>query len=211
MTWAVGIPFVVVAALDWWSRWRDDDRLEMWAKPLATVLVVVLALVAGGDTGPLVLTVVGLVLCLVGDVALLPQVDRFVVGLGAFLLGHLAFIAALGAVGPDAPGLALVGAAVVALGAGVVGRRIVRSAASTEPALAGPVVAYLTVISAMVIVAWWTGVAIAIVGATAFLVSDSVLGWRKFVGERRWMAVTVMVTYHLALAGLALTPAVAAG
>jgi hypothetical protein len=31
-----------------------------------------------------------------------------------------------------------------------------------------------------------------------------VLGWRQFVTERRWMSVTVMVTYHLAIVGLAL-------
>jgi uncharacterized membrane protein YhhN len=199
----------VVAAANWWSRWRNDDRLEMWTKPLATILVVVLALVAGGATGPVVITVAALILCLAGDVALLPRIDRFVVGLGAFLLGHLAFIAALGAIGLDAPGLAAIAFVAVAATAFVVGRRIVTAARVSEPGLVGPVIAYLTIISAMVVVAWGTGIAIAMLGATAFIVSDSVLGWRRFVGEQRWMAVVVMATYHLALVGLALTPSVA--
>lgn len=205
----VGILVTFVALANWWSRWRDDDRLELWTKPLTTVLVIALALAAGGDTGPLVITVAALALCLVGDVALLPRVDRFVVGLGAFLVGHLAFIAALGAVGLDVPLLALVALALIGPGIAVVGRRIVAAASRAEPALVAPVIAYLTVISAMVLVAWATGIAVAIVGATAFIVSDSVLGWRRFVGERRFMAVTVMVTYHLAIVCLAVTPSAA--
>ena len=52
----------------------------------------ILALVSGADRGSVVWATVALVLCLAGDVALLPKVDKFVVGLGSFLLGHLAFI-----------------------------------------------------------------------------------------------------------------------
>lgn len=208
------VPVVLVliaaaAATDWWSRWRDDDRVEVWAKPTTTVLVIVLALVAGGDVVPVLLTVLALVLCLVGDVALLPQIDRFVVGLAAFLLGHLVFVAALAAVGLDVPLLALLALCLVGPGVAVVGRRIVRAAAVSSSDLVGPVIAYLAVISVMVVVAWATGIVAAIVGSTAFIVSDSVLGWRKFVGERRWMAVVVMITYHVALVGLGLVPATA--
>lgn len=36
--------------------------------------------------------IVALVRGLAGDVFLLPQVDRFVEGLGSFLLGHLAYL-----------------------------------------------------------------------------------------------------------------------
>jgi hypothetical protein len=31
------------------------------------------------------------------------------------------------------------------------------------------------------------------------------LGWGKFVDQRRWMPVAVMVTYHVALVALALS------
>jgi len=49
------------------------------------------------------------------------------------------------------------------------------------------------------------GVPAAIVGSALFVVSDSILGWRQFVAEHRWMPVAIMVTYHGALLGLALT------
>lgn len=201
---------VITALANWWSRWRDDDRVEVLTKPTVTILVIALALVAGGETGPLIFTVVALAFCLVGDVALLPQIDRFIVGLAAFLVGHLAFIAALGAAGWETPILALVAVAIVGPLWWFAGRRIVRAASASAGRLGGPVVAYLTVISAMVVIAWGTGVALAILGATAFIVSDTVLGWRAFVEERRWMAVTVMMTYHVALVALALFPYAAA-
>jgi uncharacterized membrane protein YhhN len=60
------------------------------------------------------------------------------------------------------------------------------------------------VISMMTVAAWATGRPAALVGAGAFVASDSILGWGKFVGQRRWTSVAVMVTYHVALGGLAL-------
>ncbi len=59
------------------------------------------------------------------------------------------------------------------------------------------VIGYLIAISLMFAAAAATGNPWAIVGAGLFVTSDSVLGWRRFVGERRWMPVTIMVTYHL--------------
>ena len=67
----------------------------------------------------------------------------------------------------------------------------------------GPAVsAYLLAISLMFCAAVATGNPWAIVGAGLFVASDSVLGWRQFVGSASWMPVTVMVTYHLGQAGL---------
>jgi uncharacterized membrane protein YhhN len=47
-----------------------------------------------------------------------------------------------------------------------------------------------------------TGSTWAILGAALFVASDSVLGWRQFVADARWMPITIMVTYHLGEAGL---------
>ena len=81
----------------------------------------------------------------------------------------------------------LAAVALVAVGPaiGFVGRRILAGARASSPALVGPVTAYLTVISSMLLVAWATGRPAAIVGATLFVISDSILGWRKFVAEKR--------------------------
>lgn len=193
------------AAVNWWSRLRDSDRVEAWAKPLTTMLVIGLALSSDAPTGQVATAVIALVLCLEGDIALMPAVDRFVLGLSSFLLGHLVFIALFVQYGM--PNLALGGVALVlavALAA-TAGRRIVGGAAQKDATLRVPVTAYLAVISAMTVCGWATGRAWVIVGTTLFVLSDSLLGWREFVRDHAWMAVAVMVTYHGAIASLALS------
>ena len=145
--------------------------------------------------------VVALVFSLAGDVLLLDD-RRFVFGLAAFLCGHLAYAAGF-IVAPDWRWWS----AAVALGAltplvAVAGSRIVTGARADDPKLGPPVLAYLTVISAMAITAAAAGNGWAVVGAALFVTSDTILGWRNFVDRRPWMPLAVMVTYHLGQAGL---------
>ena len=67
-----------------------------------------------------------------------------------------------------------------------------------------PVVVYMMVIAAMAVSAIAGGTAIGIAGAIFFLLSDSLIAEHRFVKERSWQPVGIMVTYHAALAGLAL-------
>jgi len=205
----LGIAAVIVAALNWWARWRERGRVELLTKSAATVILGALAVacaVDGSDHAPraaIIAAIVGFVCCLAGDVALLPAVDRFVVGLGSFLVGHIAFIVMFVALGLDRWWLGAI-AAVGAVGvAAALGRRIVAGAAAESPKLALPVRAYLLVICSMAVIGWATGRPAAVLGATAFIVSDAILGWEVFVAKRRWMPVAIMATYHTALAGLA--------
>ena len=46
--------------------------------------------------------------------------------------------------------------------------------------------------------------AIGIAGAIFFMLSDALIAEHRFVKERSWQPVGIMVTYHAALAGLAL-------
>lgn len=193
------------ALTNWSTRVRPNERLETISKPLTTILVMWVAIAAGGRTTPTVLAVVGLVCCLFGDIALLDVVDRFVVGLVCFLVGHIVFIAMFVTLHLPHPSWGIVAAVVLVVHASIVGRRIVRGAASKEPALRIPVIAYLVVIMSMAVVAAMTGNAWGIAGAFAFVVSDTLLGWRAFVQEQRWMSPAVMITYHVALVGLALS------
>jgi uncharacterized membrane protein YhhN len=204
MRWVVLALAAAAVAANWWSRWRHDDRLEQVSKPLATVVIGALAVVSGADRTSVLLAVVALTLCLVGDVALLPIVDRFVVGLGAFLLGHVVFVVLFVHLGLDAPRRALVAGALALVLVATVGRVVVGGARAHDRALAVPVVAYLAIISTMAVVGWATGDLWITVGSTSFVASDAVLGWRQFVRSRPWMPVTVMVTYHVAIGGLAL-------
>lgn len=206
-----GVASALVAGANWFSRWQGGRRLELLTKPLATVLLAALGVACAVDgnrhapTAALVAGIVGFVCCLAGDVALLPVIDRFVVGLGAFLVGHLAFVVMFVVLGVGTwwlGGIALIGTGLVVA---LVGRPIVAGASAKAPEYATPVRAYLTVISLMAVVGWSTGRPAAVAGSAAFVTSDAILGWEQFVGERRWMPVAIMVTYHGALAGLALS------
>jgi uncharacterized membrane protein YhhN len=203
---AVLLVATALAALtNWWSRLQSNDRVERWTKPLTTVLVIGLALVSGAPTEQVVVAVIALTLCLIGDIALMPIIDRFVVGLGAFLLGHLVFIVLFAQYGMSHLALAAAAAVLAVALVALVGRTIVGGAAHKDPGLRIPVTAYLTVISAMAVCGWATGNGWVIAGTTLFVISDSILGWEQFVRERRWMSVAVMVTYHCAIASLALS------
>ena len=202
---ALLVATVLVALADWWSRWKDDARVERWAKPLATIGVIGLALVSGAPGDRVAVAVVALVLCLAGDVFLMPMLDKFVLGLASFLLGHLVFIVLFVKYGLDNPtlgGIDLMMAAVLIASVGMV---VVKGAAAKDRALKTPVLAYLCVISAMAAVGWATGLPWVIAGSTLFVVSDAVLGYRQFVQARPWMPVAIMVTYHGAIASLALS------
>ena len=87
---------------------------------------------------------------LAGDVFLMLPQDLFVFGLGSFLLGHVAYIVGMHVDGVEGPRF-LVGIVVVAVLLAVIGTRDpARCARRARPGLAGPVVAYMGVISAMV-------------------------------------------------------------
>ena len=83
--------------------------------------------------------------------------------------------------------------------------RIVAGVRSTSPELVGPVLAYMAVISTMVVFAFGRGVAVGIVGALLFYASDAILAWNRFVTPSRTLQIAVMVTYHLAQLGLVLS------
>lgn len=203
---AVALVCTFVAALaNWYTRVHPNVRMETLSKPLTTILVIWVAIAADGPRTPTVLAVVGLVFCLVGDIALLDVVDQFVVGLGAFLVGHAVFIVMFVTLHLGRPVWGLPAAVVLAVHAALIGRRILAGATVQDRSLQIPVTAYLFVISSMTVIAVMTGRWWAIAGAIAFVISDTVLGWRAFVREQAWMALTVMVTYHAALVGLALS------
>ncbi len=197
---------LVAAAGNWHAVFHGNKPLEYLCKPLTMVglFATVLALDVP-DTTVKVWFLAAIALCLIGDVLLMLPQDLFVLGLGAFLLGHIAYIggmAADGIVGARfAVGLLLVVVAVVVIGSRVVGG--VRG--GDEPELAGPVMAYMAVISLMVASAIGTGHPSAIIGSGLFYASDTLIAWNRFLTETRLARLVIMVTYHLAQVGLVLS------
>jgi uncharacterized membrane protein YhhN len=81
------------------AEWRRDARLRMIAKSIASFAFVAVAVLGMRDSAYARWIVAGLVLGTVGDLALLGRSNgSFLVGLGAFLLGHLSYVVACGEV-----------------------------------------------------------------------------------------------------------------
>jgi len=197
----------IAAVVDWAAVWSDSPRaraVERVAKPavLLALLAAVLAWPAGAGAGADVRPwlVAALAASLAGDVLLLPP-GRFVGGLVAFLLAHLAYLGAFAQLPGMVPWL-VVGLAMAVLLAVTVGRVLVTAAHRTG--LGVPVAVYLAAIMAMAVAATRTGLPAAILGAWLFVASDSMLGWGRFRAPAagsdrgaRGLRVAVIVTYHL--------------
>lgn len=199
----------LAAITNWIVRWRNNRAIETWVKPLTTMLVIGLAIANDSEIKYSGIAVVALVLCLEGDIALLPAIDKFIVGLASFLLGHLAFIVLFVRYGMPNRGLEAIAVGGMVILAATAGRAILRGAARKDRALRIPVLAYLLVISTMTVCGWATGRGWVIAGTTLFVISDTLLGWGRFASDTdedaAWHSTAVMVTYHCAIAALALS------
>jgi uncharacterized membrane protein YhhN len=194
------IAAAATALVDWWAVAAGRRSVEYVAKPLTMALLVGVAATAG-DPGRDVRgwLVVGATLGLVGDVALMADREgAFMLGLGAFALGHLAYAVAALSVGFE-PAWALVGTAfmIVLLSFRFATRTVPGARRLGGPVLAGAVLFYACVITAMVVTAWGSAVVMAGVGAMAFAASDWVLGHERFVGPLPGGRMSVMVPYHV--------------
>lgn len=205
MTTAIAAALCAACLADWIARARGSARLELVSKPLATGLVIALVLARGGDDPEVQGLVVGALLCcLAGDVLLLPILDRFVAGLSVFLVAHLLFLAAALQRGFGALGAALAALVATAVAIPWIGRQILGGAARRDPRLRLPVLVYIATIAALPPVVAATGRGWALAGALCFVVSDAMLGFDRFVRPLGFAPVGVMLSYHLAIIGLAL-------
>lgn len=204
-SWGLLAAAAVVAVLNWWSRFIEDKRLEYVTKPTVTVLVTLAALALDPASSQMrAWFVAAFVLCLVGDVALMVPQDLFVAGLAAFIVAQVLFVVGFLVAGGLAWLPLVAGVVVVAAGAVMVGRPIVAGAERLSHGLRLPVAAYMFVISAMVVVAFAHGSTWGVIGALAFHASDAMIGFDRFVTPLAGAPVAIMMTYHLALAGLLL-------
>jgi uncharacterized membrane protein YhhN len=196
---------LVVAAGDWIAVHQGNKVLEYACKP-ATIAILIAAVVAmdAQDDAVRVWFIAALALSLVGDVFLMVPRDLFVQGLGAFLLAHIAYIVGMHVDGVETlPFLGGIVATMVMLA--ILGRRILQAVREREPKMAGPVVAYMFVISAMAASAIGTANVLAAVGAILFVTSDALIAWNRFVHEQTWGRLAIITTYHLGQLGLALS------
>lgn len=173
----VAVAFLLVAE-------RLESRRGIWVfKPLASIGFVGTALSAGALESPYGRWVLlALVLSWLGDVLLIPRSPAaFRVGIGSFLLGHVAYVAAFLARGIDLGWTAIAAAAVL----GVLFPVLRWLGPHVPSALRNAVFAYVAVISTMVACAAGTaraaGAPAIFVAALAFYLSDLSVARDRFV------------------------------
>jgi len=192
----------LVAVGDWVAVHQRLFRIEYLLKPLTLALLVAAA--ATADLGAIEAWVVAaLAFGLLGDVGLMlsrgGRADPpFLAGLGAFLLGHIAYIVAF--VRIDVRLIDLVAGALIALGVSALALpKVLRGSESSAGRVFAVIVAgYAAVLAAMTAFAVGTGIVLVAIGGVLFLVSDTIIAWQRFVRPVRHGAVAVIVSYHLA-------------
>ncbi len=140
--------------------------------------------------------IIGLIFCLSGDILLLNP-DNFKKGLFSFLTGHLCYITAFtkGTLVFSLPVTLFIALAAVL---------IITQLWESSGKLRIPVLIYILVISTMVLTAWSHFISvltplsqIAALGATLFMISDSVLAWNKFKTPFKSAEGITLSTYYV--------------
>jgi uncharacterized membrane protein YhhN len=183
------IAAVVFAIADWIAVTRQWRSLEYLAKPAALGFLLLYAALGPRASWFLV---AALTLSLLGDVYLMLPDELFPAGLFAFLLAHVAYIAAFDATLP-ARGVWFV---IVAGASLPLALRIIRSVPAA-PLRVG-VGLYMAAISLMVASAIASGEMVATAGALLFFLSDSLIAVDRFVAPFAAARVAIIVTYHVA-------------
>ncbi len=177
--------FTIAATAALLAAERASWQPGVWiTKPLAAAGFVGAAWANGALETPYGLWIfVGLVWSALGDVLLIPKQSprAFLAGLGSFLLGHLAYTFAFAVRGLDLITVAVAMFAVLAMGLVVLRRLLVH----VPEKMRRPVLAYVVVISAMLVCAAGTvgraGMPAIFVGAFAFYLSDLAVARQRFV------------------------------
>lgn len=140
------------------------------------------------------LVLLGLFFCMLGDGLLI----WFIVGLSAFLIGHLFYISAF-LNNWRFSWLRMVSILPIAAYSIWIGREIVLSlVAKGENSLIFPVICYIVVISLMGWTAIMTGNVPTIIGGLLFVLSDSLLSWNLFIEDITFSGPMIMLTYYTA-------------
>ena len=174
---------VVVLLVAEWVGHRVAMGVSKMAAASAFIAMALSANALGSLYGQILLG--GLALCWLGDALLLSegQSKGFLLGIAAFLLGHVAYAVAFGVLGFQPFGVVGGGAVVVALAAPLL-RWLVPNVPDDFRL---PIVSYVVVISAMVTASIAAAAAgappIVAIGALGFAVSDVFVARQRFIAE----------------------------
>jgi uncharacterized membrane protein YhhN len=199
---------IIFAIGHWISIYKSYLPGQVVTKTLVMVSLLVWLYLVTGFSGVSRFFGAAVIFCLVGDILLLAgeKMKFFLLGLGAFLLGHIFFV--IGFNIPLQPfsfmGIAL--AVMIALLSGRIYKHIAAGlAVSGELRLKIPVLAYTVAISLMLLSAmqtifnpeWKTNASLLVtLGAACFMLSDSILAHNRFVTPIPNGRLYNMIAYH---------------
>jgi alkenylglycerophosphocholine hydrolase len=199
--------YVVSAAICLFGFERARRNLIVVFKPLTTALL--LPIIGAPTSTFRALAWAGVIASVGGDLALLRAGNgAFLVGLGFFLVAHLTYVVAFATVAAWSPPAWTFWAALVLMAAAT--PLLLRTLWPRVEGLRGPVLAYGTAISVMVVAAAATvggplaGAPLAAAGALLFYVSDASLAINRFVRPIPHPALLNVGVYWLGQLGIAL-------
>jgi uncharacterized membrane protein YhhN len=209
MAWTLFILAVIAAVANWVAVEREWQRIEYITKPVVILALIAWLRLLAAWNGPLVWFGLALCFSLAGDIFLLLPDQFFLAGLGAFLLVHVAYIVGLNLAFPPIN----LGSLVLLISGVLLIALIypkIRAGLLTKPGgkiLRPAVFCYSVALTAMLLSAvltlfrlnWNRSAALVVAaGGILFYISDTLLGFDRFVGPVRHARLLVIVTYHLA-------------
>lgn len=160
--------------------------------PMVMIIMYAFHKVSGKKSTAQWLIIGGLIFSIIGDATL----HWFVIGLTAFLIGHLFYSAGF-LIRWKFSWIRIAMIVPIAAFAFLVGRELVDALHGGESeGLVLPVIVYILVIAFMAWAAVMTGNLWAIFGGILFVVSDSILAWNMFVSPVANSGILVMATYY---------------
>ncbi|TYS67627.1 lysoplasmalogenase [Sutcliffiella horikoshii] len=179
---------------------KQDKSWVYILKPGTMVIIILIAILGLGESSSTYgwWILAGLLFSILGDIFLMLPKDRFVYGLGSFLVGHVCYVVGFSYFpGGGAVNLWISGALflvailyLLKLSKGVVN--------SGGIVLFLAVTAYVAIITSMVWAAFYSQQPLIIAGAILFFFSDAILAWDRFIGKLTYRNYLVMIPYYLA-------------
>jgi len=190
------------------AEYKNASTIKFIFKPLTTLLVIIIAFKQMNNLQDIYayLIIAGLSFSLVGDVFLMHPRDKFVFGLGSFLIAHIIFIIAI------SDGLSSLFDLLMLLPAALYTLIFLRVILPKTGEMKWPVIVYAFV---LMIFLWQASVEYyysaeisayyAFLGAVLFVISDSFLAHARFIGKKFYSIAVIHITYWMALVYIALS------
>ena len=196
-TYVLPIVILIMSAIYIFAIPSDPEYLKLTFKLIPMLLIIYYAYlqlqhIRGSRQLYHTLLIVGLFFCMLGDGLL----RWFVIGLTAFLIGHLFYLTSFiqNWHYSKARFYTIIPLAVFAV---FMSWNLVASLLDKGDAhLIAPVLLYIIVISLMTWTAIMTGNKWAIVGSILFTISDSILSWNMFISKVDLSHLLIMATYY---------------